>query len=216
MKKLWLYRLIAAFGLTACLHLAGEARAQDLLERKDIATNPAGTFGAEYGIMFTFVEKIKGALQGSTDNESTATNLTALPQSVDGKVEADTSIQASAKVREQGLQKLTVDRDIKAQPILSWFLSKDFNLDDPFEAMMDSKRLVGATKLRDRDGGEVDAMTEAIAIPQFTFLAGLTNALDTMMKAKDADLTSSRVTAAKDAKDFDPLTYLLNPSTTKE
>ncbi|KAB2841659.1 hypothetical protein F9K50_03520 [bacterium] len=218
MKNNRLYRLVAAFGLAACLTAAGELRAQDMLEKKDnvLGTqNPAASFGAEYQLMFQFVEKLKGALQSSTDKDSTAANLTALPKSVDGKVEAEAPIQG-ATAREHGLRKLAVERDITAQPILSWFLSKDFNLDDPFAAMTDSKRLVGVTKLRDRDGDEVDAMTEAIAIPQFTFLAGLTNALDAMMKAKDADLTSSRVTAAKDAKDFDPLTYLLNPSTAKD
>ncbi|MDL1872063.1 hypothetical protein FBR05_07630 [Deltaproteobacteria bacterium PRO3] len=220
MKNNRLHRLVAVLGLAACLTSAGELRAQDLLEKKDntLGTqNPAASFGAEYQLMFQYVEKLKAALQSSTDKDSTAANLTALPKSVDGKVEAEASIQASAKVRERGLQGLSVDRDITAQPFLSWFLSKDFNLDDPFEAMMDSKRFVGASRIRDRDGDEVDAMAEAIAVPQFKLLAGLTNALDSMMKAKDAELTSSsRVTATKDSKDFDPLTYLLSPSAPKD
>ncbi len=217
MKNNRLHRLVAALGLAACL-AAGELRAQDLLEKKDntLGTkNPAASFGAEYQVMFQFVEKLKAALQSSTDKDSTAANLTALPQSVDGKVEADASFQG-ATAREHSFRKLAAERDITAQPVLSWFLSKDFNLDDPFEAMMDSKRFIGATRIREREGDAADAMAEAIAIPQFRLMAGLTNALDAMMKAKDADLTSSRVTSTKDAKDFDPLTYLLNPSAAKD
>lgn len=219
MKNNRLYRLVAALGLAACLTAAGELRAQDLLEKKDntLGTqNPSASFGAEYQVMFQFVEKLKAALQSSTDKDSTAANLTALPQSVDGKVEADASFQ-DATAREHGFRKLAAERDITAQPVLSWFLSKDFNLDDPFAAMMDSKRFLGASRIRDRDGDEGEAIAEAIAIPQFKLLAGLTNALDSMMKAKDAELTSSsRVTSTKDSKDFDPLTYLLNPSAAKD
>lgn len=218
MKNNRLHRLVAALGLAACL-AAGELRAQDLLEKKDntLGTqNPAASFGAEYQVMFQFVEKLKAALQSSSDKDSTAANLTALPQSVEGKVEADASFQGAA-AREHSFRKLAADRDITAQPFLSWFLSKDFNLDDPFEAMMDSKGFAGATRIREREGDAADAMAEAIAIPQFKLLAGLTNALDAMMKAKDAELTSSsRVTATKDAKDFDPLTYLLSPSAPKD
>lgn len=221
MKNRWVHRLVASLGVATCFVMVGELSAQEQL-KKDVpssALGSAGNVGAEYQVMFDFLGKISQALQGSTDSTAASAKLVELPRVVDEKFETKANLepQSNIQAREHGLKRLAGSEDFKGQPMLAWFLSKDFNIEDPFSAMMDSKQFAGTNlSHRERVVGADDSMAEAIAIPQFMFAAKLTQALDTMVKDKDSELTATRGPASQDANDLDPLTSLLKSSATKD
>lgn len=217
MRKTWVHRLLAVSGLAACICLAGQVHAQDLLERNPKIQGQSGaeaSFGPEYQAMFKMLAKMSEALQGSTDSASTAANLSQMPEKMEGSIEAKAFVSGDTS-RENSYSRVEGEKTFKGQAFLAWLISKDFNLDDPFDALL-KQRHVETLNRRQLRESEIDSAAEAAGIPQFTYLAGITHALDAMM-IKDKDLESTSIRGVeKDSRDLDPLTFLTTPSAAKE
>ena len=217
MRKTWVHRLLAVSGLAACFCLAGQVHAQDLLERKPKLQGQSGaeaSFGPEYQAMFRMLAKVSEALQGSTDSASTAANLSQMPEKMEGAVEAKAFVSGDTS-RQSAYTRVDGETNFKGQAFLAWLISKDFNLDDPFDTLMKQRHVETLNRRQLRDS-EIDTVAESAGIPQFTYLVGITHALDAMM-VKDRDLESTSIRGVeKDSRDFDPLTFLTTPSAAKE
>jgi len=213
MNKKWvhIFSAMAALAFSAGINTA---RAQDAATSKIIGTEntgQAGNFGAEYQILFGFLTKISESLQGSKDRESTVTNLIAAPKAVEGQVEqiAPSSTLATAQTkslsRSENLSRIEGGR---SNSVLNWFLSKDFNIDDPFDSFL---------KLREKDrekNSDLEDAIEKAEVPEFAFAVGLTEALNGFGKDKVREISkdnSPKEDAVESDRDFS--TFFTNPST---
>jgi len=180
MKTKWFSASLALLGGLAALSLARPSLAQQAMATRDSSAN----IGAEYRVMTEYLTKITEALQGSNDKDSTVNNLTALPERTGVDLKGAVAKPEETTTRERTLASRGGIEGLGGAGILGWIFSKDFNIDDPFEAPLKSRR-VELEREREKDDG-VGALEAQVDVPQFSYIVGLSKAFnDVVLPSKD-------------------------------
>lgn len=175
MKTKWFGVALAVFGGLAAVSVANPANAQQQLATRDNSAN----IGAEYKVMVEYLTKFTEAMQGSNDKESTVTNLTALPEKTGVDLKGTEKEEEAAPATRSLLVKRGGEgrEGFGGAGFLSWLFSKDFNIENPFEVPLKRER-IERSRLEPSKEDEVDALDAQVNSPQFTYIIGLSKAVD--------------------------------------
>lgn len=174
MKTIWFGVALALLGGLALVSVASPAQAQQLAPRDNSANT---NIGAEYRVMLEYLTKFTEAMQGSTDKDSTVTNLTALPEKTGVDLKGTAKEEGTATAERSFLAKREEAGGLGGAGFLSWVFSKEFNIDDPFEAPLKREKIERAKREPAKED-EVDTLDSQIDSPQFSYIIGLSKAMN--------------------------------------